>query len=91
MHTVCRRCFVRLLGLEQFILEQVSEVAYTPLITLRGGSTECFREADLSIESFWSEVFHVVPEYFVQASKESNLILNTLYPNLRLLTEMPCI
>ena len=77
--------------LEQFILEQVSEVAYTPLITLRGGSTECFREADLSIESFWSEVFHVVPEYFVQASKESNLILNTLYPNLRLLTEMPCI
>ena len=73
---------------EQLILEKLSYCSYSPKIDLRGGSTECLNISELSIESFWSDIFQEAPSYFVEADKQADVILNALYPVLRTLPEM---
>ena len=74
---------------EQLILEKLSSFSYSPKMVLRGGSTECLRIAELSIESFWNEAFQQVPAYFVEAKENAEKILNGIYPDLKTLPEMP--
>ena len=74
---------------EQLILEKLSSFSYSPKMVLRGGSTECLRISELSIEMFWNEAFQRVPAYFVQSKENAQKILNGIYPDLKTLPEMP--
>jgi len=74
---------------EQLILEKLSSFSYSPKMVLKGGSTECLRISELSIEAFWSQAFQQVPAYFVEAKENAEKILNGIYPDLKTLPEMP--